>query len=106
MKTFYGISKTFHALIWKSNTYYILQMRECFAALAFRLKAALALCVLVPLLAVVAVPLGLIYQITLVLRCQKTKMRLRSVFEMEREVLETHCCPEVVDIIREVTRTA
>jgi len=66
-------------------------MIEHRSAAVFRIKALLAKYVLVPLIVLIATPFAALYQLSLTLRCQKTKMRLSSVFELEHEILVASC---------------
>ena len=78
-------------------------MVEHRSALVFRLKALLAKYVLVPLIVLIAMPFAALYQLSLTLRCQKSKMRVSSVFELEREILAASC--NVAATVREVCYT-
>ena len=53
------------------------RMIEHCSALVFRIKALLAKYVLIPLIVLIAMPFAALYQLSLTLRCQKTKMHLR-----------------------------
>ena len=76
-------------------------MIEHCSALVFRIKTLLAKYVLIPLIVLIAMPFAALYQLSLTLRCQKTKMRLSSVFELEREILVASC--NVAATVREVS---